>query len=592
MLDRNFILALAVSVTLVVSYNLYYQWRFGDYLNEQPAKQAAQQAEKEQKAEHQAAPAGPPTDGNKATVDGSSSAVPSAPAVEGTADAPVQPVESGSSVDNTRPVSAKGVEEIKISTGVAQIILSNLGAVPVAYDLTEYHDENAENISLIFDQKKYKEKLLEEGYDEEEKAGSKSGANFYPTLGLKFPVGAFSRVVNRALFNSNVSEKKIELAEGDKPKTIKYNFVDGSGVAVEKIYTFYPGKYYFDFSIIVKSTPKWGEFDYSLVWYGLGDENSDFISYYSYLGPIVMVNGMRMAEPPEDDEPLREYEGNITWAALTNRYFTMFGIPESSGNQSVSSRYLDDSNATLEWNNKARLIEQPFNIRFYLGPKRHDLLKEHDLEIKSIINYGWFDIIAKPMFWVLNQFHSLTGNWGWAIILLTAVVKILFFPLTQRGFKSMQKLQKLQPQMKRLQEAYKDDKEKMNQEMMALYKEHKVNPVGGCMPMILQIPIFFALYKVLLESIELKGAEFILWIKDLSLQDPYYVTPLLMGASMFVQQMMTPKTGDPMQRKMMMALPVIFTVMFLTFPAGLVVYWLVNNILTIGQQWIIYREAK
>jgi len=178
------------------------------------------------------------------------------------------------------------------------------------------------------------------------------------------------------------------------------------------------------------------------------------------------------------------------------------------------------------------------------------------------------------------------------VILLTITTKVLFFPLTQKGFKSMQKLQKVQPHLKKIQEAYKDDKEKLNQAMLALYKEHKVNPLGGCLPMILQIPIFFALYKVLLESIELKGAGWILWIHDLAMKDPYYVTPVLMGVSMLVQQMMTPSTGDPMQRKMMMLLPVVFTFMFLSFPSGLVIYWLVNNILTIIQQWIIKRESE
>jgi YidC/Oxa1 family membrane protein insertase len=193
---------------------------------------------------------------------------------------------------------------------------------------------------------------------------------------------------------------------------------------------------------------------------------------------------------------------------------------------------------------------------------------------------------------MMDKLQKLTGNWGWAIVILTVSMKTILFPLSQKSFRSMKRMQRLQPQMQKIQELYKNDKEKMNQELMAFYRDNKVNPMGGCMPMFLQIPIFFALYKVLYESIELKGVPWILWITDLTQKDPYYVTPLIMGATMFLQQWMTPSTGDPTQRQVMLIMPVMFTFMFLSFPSGLILYWMVNNVLSIIQQWIINRESS
>ncbi|VAX17838.1 Inner membrane protein translocase and chaperone YidC, long form, partial [hydrothermal vent metagenome] len=518
---------------------------------------------------------------------------PATPATPASTDTGETGGEFPGTAETAATASASRENRIRISTGVVDIVLTNKGAVLRHYMLSKYKDASHKSIDLVFNSA-----LVGRKQAELEKEAKQSGADsferliVYPTLGLKFPRKEFSRIVNSAYFSADAKERQIDLRPGDDPFTINYELTDKSGIIVKKSYTFYPDKYDFDFSVSVVSSPKWGEFGYSLVWFGLNDEKSDFTSYYSYNGPIVLINGQRKAEAPEDDDPSIEYQGDIKWSALTHRYFTMFAIPEVTKNQTMTSRYIDKSDFTLEWDYKAKVSDSPVNIRFFAGPKKHELLKKYGDGISSIINYGWFDIIAKPLFWLMTFFHGLTGNWGWSVILLTITTKVLFFPLTQKGFKSMQKLQKVQPHLKKIQEAYKDDKEKLNQAMVALYKEHKVNPLGGCLPMILQIPIFFALYKVLLESIELKGAGWILWIDDLAMKDPYYVTPVLMGISMLAQQMMTPSTGDPMQRKMMMLLPVVFTFMFLSFPSGLVIYWLVNNILTIIQQWIIKRESE
>jgi YidC/Oxa1 family membrane protein insertase len=214
--------------------------------------------------------------------------------------------------------------------------------------------------------------------------------------------------------------------------------------------------------------------------------------------------------------------------------------------------------------------------------------------LQEVVNYGFFNVIAQPLAWFLNAIYGVTGNYGISIILLTTCIKAAFWPLSARSFKSMQRMKELQPKMQRLKERYGKDKERLNSEVMQLYKTHKANPMGGCLPMVVQIPFFFALYRILLSSIELRHAPFFWWIQDLSAKDPYYITPLLMGASMFLQQRMTPATaGNEAQMKMMMyGMPVVFTFLFLNFPSGLVVYWLVNNVLSIAQQGLMLRKAK
>jgi YidC/Oxa1 family membrane protein insertase len=200
--------------------------------------------------------------------------------------------------------------------------------------------------------------------------------------------------------------------------------------------------------------------------------------------------------------------------------------------------------------------------------------------------------MAIPLYYVLDWLHSIVGNWGGAIILLTVLVKLILYPLSAASYKSMANMRRVGPQMKRLQERHADDRQKLSQEMMALYKKEKVNPLGGCLPMLLPMPIFIALYWVLFESVELRQAPFAFWIDDLSVMDPFFILPLLMGGSMFIQQMLSPAVGDPMQVRMMKMMPIMFTVLFLFFPAGLVLYWLVNNVLGVAQQWFVIRQTE
>ncbi len=586
MKDKNFILALIFSVMLIVVYNLYYSARFGGYLEEQQLELAKSEAEK-----GEVAPS-PPDETRESTVSTGEAPVAVSTVTGGEpgedfSESPLSesPIAELVPEEPVRPQADTSEKRLVINNGLVKITLTNKGATPTGYILTKYFDNDHNNIDLYFDFDKFATEKKEDGDGDLLKAITR-----YPLLGVKFPRESFSKKINGSYFT--VSESLSEVVVSDKPYTVTYSLTDNSGITVDKSYTFYPDKYTFDFSINVKSNPKWGKFDYSLVWFGLGNEETDLMAIYSYIGPVLMVNGERFSGELDEDERKKSYSGAIPWAALTNKFYTGVGIPFKSNNNGVTTTWLDDTLQSVEWNMVADSRGDLREFTFYLGPKEHAILKEYTNGVYSVIDYGYFDIIAKPLYTVMSFFHNITGNWGWSIILLTCVVKILFFPLSQKSFRSMQKLQKLQPLLKKIQETYKDDKEKLNKALMGLYKEHKVNPLGGCLPMLAQIPIFFALYKVLLESIEMKGAGWILWIEDLSLHDPYYITPVLMGISMLVQQLMTPNTGDPVQRKVMMALPVVFTFMFLTFPAGLVIYWLVNNTLTIIQQWIIYRESK
>jgi YidC/Oxa1 family membrane protein insertase len=245
--------------------------------------------------------------------------------------------------------------------------------------------------------------------------------------------------------------------------------------------------------------------------------------------------------------------------------------------------------------------QKRYSYTIYFGPKELSTLKAAGHDLDKIVNFGWFDFLAKPMLYLLNFLYGFVRNYGLAIILVTVIIKALFWPIAHKGMKSMKTLQKLQPKMAKLREKYGNDKERLNKEMIQLYQTYKVNPMGGCLPMILQIPVFFALYKVLLQTIELRHAPFMLWITDLSAPDRLYigfdipmlggipVLTLLMGASMFLQQKMTPSTLDPTQARIMMFLPVVFTFMFINFASGLVLYWFVNNLLSMAQQYVINK---
>ncbi|WP_299189781.1 membrane protein insertase YidC [uncultured Campylobacter sp.] len=283
----------------------------------------------------------------------------------------------------------------------------------------------------------------------------------------------------------------------------------------------------------------------------------------------------------DGDVDSNERISNANIAASSDRYYTTLFY---GNNMDVTVTDADKiSQAFIRSNGD-------FSVTGYLGAKDHATLNSIDPVLTNIIEYGWFTFIARPMFKFLNWLHGYIGNWGWSIVVLTLIIRLILFPLSYKGMLSMNKLKDLAPKMKELQEKYKDDKQKLQMHMMDLYKKNGANPMGGCLPILLQIPVFFAIYRVLLNAIELKGAEWALWIHDLSLKDPYYILPIMMGILMFLQQKITPTTfTDPMQEKMMKFLPLIFTVFLAMFPAGLTLYWTINNFCSIIQQYVINK---
>jgi YidC/Oxa1 family membrane protein insertase len=284
------------------------------------------------------------------------------------------------------------------------------------------------------------------------------------------------------------------------------------------------------------------------------------------------------------------------WIAFLQHYFLSAWVGNPGESNSYYGYARADGTYIVGYSAPLKSIEPgataQWTSRFYVGPKDQKRLEAIAPNLNLTVDYGFLWWLAVPLFYLLDWFHSYVGNWGLAIILLTVLVKLVLYPLSAASYRSMANMRRVAPQMKRLQERYADDRQKLSQEMMALYRKEKVNPLGGCLPMLLPMPIFIALYWVLFESVELRHAPFVLWINDLSAMDPFFILPLLMGASMFAQQLMTPMMGDPMQQKIMRIMPVMFTVLFLFFPAGLVLYWLVNNVLSIAQQWYIMRQSE
>ncbi len=299
-----------------------------------------------------------------------------------------------------------------------------------------------------------------------------------------------------------------------------------------------------------------------------------------------------------------QVSGEISWAGLASNYFLTAVAPiTTNNNPTLKARIQGDIWRVALEESDVFLQANQVNTRqtfWWFGPKERELLTDAPQKLDVAVDLGFFDILARPMLWALKFIHMFVSNWGIAIIVLTILIKFAFWPLTKASLKSMEKMKQIQPMMKELQEKYKDNKEEMSKQTMQLYKTYGVNPLGGCLPILVQIPVFFALYQVLLQSIELRHSTFIsyipftdiVWLADLSAKDPYYITPLLMGASMFLQQYISPAMLDPTQRKMMLFMPVIFTFMFLNFPSGLVLYWLVNNIFSILQQWLTLRKIN
>ena len=391
--------------------------------------------------------------------------------------------------------------------------------------------------------------------------------------------------------------------------TLSFVWVSPEGLRIEKRYAFSGSGYMVSGEILVSNgsgQPVNTKITTDLALYSPTQESE--IPGYSYHSGTVIYDDDNI-ERLDEDEAEEGYKGTPQWIGLEDKYFLTTLLPKGDGRIEWSSGTVAEGEIRGSLAFPVALSpagSTTFQYKAYIGPKEYNRLKAHNLHLEESIEFGMFAFLARPMLVALNFFFRYLGNYGIAIILLTVVIKVIFYPLSKHGLKSMKDMQKLQPQMAALKQRYKDDKQRMNKELMDLYKRHKINPLGGCLPMLLQIPVFIALYEVLYVALELRHAPFMLWITDLSAADTLMVLPeglpllggsafgplpLLMGASMFIQQKMTPTAMDPAQAKMMMFMPIIFTFMFLNFPTGLVLYWLVNNILQIGQQYYIQKTT-
>jgi YidC/Oxa1 family membrane protein insertase len=310
---------------------------------------------------------------------------------------------------------------------------------------------------------------------------------------------------------------------------------------------------------------------------------------YAFHGAIIKKADGSLAKIDDGDLKKQEDFTGAIFAAASDRYYTtlLAGInADESIDVSVLPSAVKDPNIFIRG-------KENLKLQGYIGPKSRAAIYAMDERFDDVIEYGFFTLLSKPIFSLLYFIHSKIGNWGWSIVVITILIRLVLYPLTYRGMVSMNKIKELMPKVKELQERYKDDKQKLNIHMMDLYKKHGANPMGGCLPILLQIPIFFAIYRVLVNTIELKNAEWILWVKDLAVMDPYYILPIAMGLTMFLQQKITPTNfTDPTQEKIMKLLPLIFTVFFLWFPAGLTLYWFVNNLFSIAQQMYVNRIFK
>ncbi|CAO0822546.1 Membrane protein insertase YidC [Desulfarculales bacterium] len=427
------------------------------------------------------------------------------------------------------------------------------------------------------------------------------------SLGLSLP--GLDPALDKRLYEPDV--KEVSLAPGQGPKTLIFK-TQSAGVDVVKTYTFKPESYAFELKIsLTNLSGQPLELTPELMLTERADKGQ--VNTYAFNGLLAYRDQRLVEESHSDLEKKKVESGAIDWMSLSIPYF--LGVVAPLGSEGTvlkrSVRGFTEANlmtATLVEPTVQVALGQTFSQSYlvYYGPRNLFLLGPLGHNLDRSVDFGWFDIMAKPMLAALNFLESHVGNYGIAIIIITILIKLVFWPLSQKSYKSMKKMQDLKPHIDKLREKYKDDKMKLQQETMQLYKTYKVNPMGGCLPMVLQIPVFIAFYKVLGSSIELRHAPFFLWINDLAAPDrlpigfdiPYVgnglpVLTLLMGASMFIQQKMTPTTGDPTQAKMMLLMPVVFTFMFINFPSGLVLYWFINNVLSIGQQyWTNKQRAK
>jgi YidC/Oxa1 family membrane protein insertase len=488
----------------------------------------------------------------------------------------------------TEPAVAKPTLQAKIitvDTPLYRAKISEEGAGFTGFILKDYRETVAKDSPLkeIIPQESAFETVLV-GYDGKSLAG-----------------------LDNAVFSANLNSDTLSVKEGSQ--TITFSWTSEQGVTIEKTYSFLPDSYVIGLDVTVKNGSDLNIQDKLYV--ALKGSIPNDKRVYGFEGPSALINDDLEEVKIKDIAEKNTYTGSFKWIAIQDRYFISSIIPVHVEEASMRLYVKEDKVLEAQYLNPVSDIrpgtQQTYQYSLFFGPKSMKIMGAVGHDISKALNFGFFDIIAKPCVWLMNKLYSVIPNYGIAIIILTLLIKIILWPLGSKSYKSMSEMKRIQPLMKEIREKYKDDKKKMNEEVMGLYRTYKINPLGGCLPMVVQLPVFFALYRMLYQAIELRHAPFFLWIDDLSAPDrlghfaidhipfmePPYGIPVLtiiMGASMLLQQKMSPPMGDPTQAKMMMFMPVIFTFIFINFSSGLVLYWLVNNILSIGQQYYIQKK--
>jgi YidC/Oxa1 family membrane protein insertase len=389
------------------------------------------------------------------------------------------------------------------------------------------------------------------------------------------------------------------LKQGEDWLEVRLNWTGEDGIQVDKVYTFHRGSYIIDLTYEIRNNSN--QTLHPAVYYQIihdSESNQGSAMMPTFTGGAFYTADEKFNKLPFDDMAEEDLLLNTKngWVGLVQHYFVSAWIPKEGMSRVFYTRQL--SNDIFSIGSKSALgsiapgSSLSVDAKLYAGPQTQEDLKAAAPGLEYTVDYGWLTIIASPLFWILSAIERLVGNWGVAIIILTILIKLAFYPLSATSYRSMAHMRELAPRLQRMKEQYGDDRQKFQQAMIELYRKEKINPMGGCLPIVVQIPVFIALYWVLLGSVELRHAPFMLWINDLSAPDPYYVLPILMGLTMIIQTKLNPTPPDPLQARIMMIMPIVFSVFFFFFPAGLVLYWLVNNILSIAQQWQINRSTE
>jgi YidC/Oxa1 family membrane protein insertase len=558
-MDKKTILAVVLSITVFLAYQMF-------FATPPPPKQAAPAQESKQVSKDTAA---------------------KPPATQATAAAPKSAAEKEAAP-----------KDIKVETENYTAIFSTRGGALKSFQLKGYQKECTECTDDIYP----KIKNFVTGQNQPAKAKSKdlielvavNEAMPYP-LAITFPETA-AEIAADSIYDADVI--KLDMKNAKEKQRLVFSRIFNGKIKVEKIFTFNPDNYSIALDVKVSNltdTPM-TQIPH-LNWYQYVDPKRAEDSY-GHEGPVAYVSKSIKRKKVSDISTDTNLGPDVSWGGFENKYFMALIIPQDPSLTSINMSKDSSNMVSLDIKRTKSIIPPDqsglFSYALFIGPKDYTLLKKQGISLEEAIEFDSFipglKWLSIALLFFVRFLHQYFSNYGVAIIILTILIKIIFWPLGNISYRSMKEMQKLQPKINELKEKYKNDKSKIGQETMAMYRSHKVNPMSGCLPILIQIPVFIGLYNTLLYAIELRHSPFFWWIQDLSAKDPYYITPIIMGATQFIQQKMTPTVGDPMQAKIMLLMPVVFTFIFLNFPAGLVIYWLLNNILSIGQQYYINRK--